>query len=136
MNPILLRWLRFNAVGLLGMALQLGLLAALNHWLPGHPLLWTALALETTVLHNFLWHRRYTWRTRGRWWPQLLRFHAANGAVSLAGNLLLVRLLVQTLPVVASNLVAIVCCSLANFALGHLWAFRPPDPRPSTHAST
>jgi putative flippase GtrA len=85
-------------------------------------------ALEITLLHNLFWHAHYTWRDRrgahagmGR----LLRFHLSNGMVSLVGNLLLMRLLVQEvhLPVLVSNGIAILCCSLVNFYLGDQWAF-------------
>jgi putative flippase GtrA len=123
----LIRWAKFNLVGALGMGVQLGSLALLNRVAPGHYLWWSAAALELTLLHNFLWHRRYTWRDRprGSVWPPLLRFHLSNGLVSLAGNLVLMRLLVTgaRLPVLLANLIAILCCSVANFRLGNQWAF-------------
>jgi len=62
---------------------------------------------------------------RGSTLNRLLRFHLSNGLVSLAGNLLLMRLLVSQahLPVLAANGIAILCCSLANFFLSHHWIF-------------
>ena len=56
---------------------------------------------------------------------RLLRFHLSNGMVSLVGNLLLMRLLVQEvhLPVLVSNGIAILCCSLVNFYVGNRWTF-------------
>jgi len=136
----LLRWAKFNLVGVLGMGVQLTALALLNRILPGHYLWASAAALELTLLHNFLWHRRYTWRDRPSTsaWPQLLRFHLANGLVSLTGNLLLMRLLVQGphLPVLLANLIAILCCSVANFSLSSKWAFRSKAPRPSLALAT
>lgn len=124
MTP-LTRWIRFNAVGVLGMGVQLAALAGFNRLLHGHYLLATGAALELTLLHNFWWHRRFTWRDRA---GSLLRFHVSNGLVSLAGNLLLMRALVQGahLPLLVANVVAIGCCSLANFALGTRWAFALP----------
>ncbi len=128
---MLMRWGRFNLVGAMGVALQLGALALLNRWTAGRYLLATAGALELTLLHNFVWHLHYTWRDHcaGAPWPvQLVRFHLSNGMVSLLGNLVLMRLLVQEarLPVVAANAVAVVCCSVANFCLGSCWAFAGP----------
>jgi putative flippase GtrA len=125
----LLRYGRFNLVGGMGMLIQLGALWILNRSLPGHYLLSTLIAVELAVLQNFFWHVRYTWRDRGGSapWPlRLLRFQLSNGAVSLGGNALLMRLLVGDagLPVSAANLAAIACCSLANFWLGDVWAFR------------
>ena len=127
MNP-LIRWAKFNAVGVLGMAVQLASLAGLNHLLAGHYLVATCTALELTLLHNFWWHRRITWRDRRDEVPRLralMRFHLSNGLVSLCGNLLLMRVLVQGAhaPVLVANAVAIVCCSFANFTLSSRWAF-------------
>ena len=63
------RWIRFLAIGLLGFLIQL---AALG-WLiarAGWPWLAATLAsVELAVVHNFLWHARWTWRDRpGRAW--------------------------------------------------------------------
>jgi len=54
------RWLTFNGVGLLGMGLQLTLMAAMIR-MGLHYLAATGLAVEATVLHNFIWHQRWTW---------------------------------------------------------------------------
>jgi putative flippase GtrA len=110
------------------MVVQLGTLALFERWIPGHYLVASAAALEVTLLHNFLWHLHYTWRDRSgvhAGMETLLRFHVSNGLVSLTGNLLLMRLLVQEahLPVLASNGIAILCCSVVNFCLSDQWAF-------------
>jgi putative flippase GtrA len=129
MNPLTLRWLKFSVVGVLGMGAQLAVLAILIR--SGlHYLLATAVAVEIALLHNYAWHRRWTWVERspapdtetGR----LLRFHLANGLVSLASNLLWMRLLagVWGLPAVPANLLAIGATSLLNFALGERWVFK------------
>lgn len=125
----LLRWWKFNVVGAMGVVVQMAALTLLNRWSPGHYLVASAMAVELTLLHNFAWHARYTWRDRrdgSAVWQQLLRFHLSNGLVSLVGNLLLMRVLVQEahLPVLVANGVAIVCCGVANFGLGDMWAFK------------
>lgn len=115
-----MRFWRFNAVGVLGFAVQLGVLALLVH-AGVHYLAATAIAVEAAILHNFAWHERWTWQDRpttGR--PRLgrlARFHAVNGGVSLAGNLLLMPLLagVYGLPVVPANAVAVLACAAINF---------------------
>lgn len=122
------RWCRFNAVGAMGMAVQLAALALLNRWSGGHYLVSTVAALELTLVHNFLWHLRYTWRDRreaSSLAAQFVRFHLSNGMVSLLGNLALMPMLVggARLPVLVANSIAILFCSLANFSLGHAWAF-------------
>jgi len=124
----LARWGKFNAVGVIGAVVQLGSLAVLNRNMPGHYLVASAVALELTLLHNFVWHVHYTWRERreqATLLRQCVRFHLSNGLVSLAGNLALMKVLVVgvRMPVLAANGIAIVCCSLINFCLGEMWVF-------------
>src|SRR5688572_24652505 len=114
MQQLVQRWISFNGVGSLGILVQLGVLALLVRR-AGVPYLWaTAIAVECAVLHNFFWHQRWTWRDRPSRSPgdivrRLCRFHALNGAVSLAGNLAIARLLTGELHVdpVAANIAAI-----------------------------
>ncbi len=125
-----LRWLKFNMVGAVGIGVQLVCLWLLTSmrvaYLPA-----TALAVEAAVLHNFLWHERFTWvdRTDGsviNSLGRLLRFNLTTGAVSIFGNLLLMRLLVggSNLKPMAANLISIAVCSLANFIVSDRWVFR------------
>lgn len=129
----LVRWMKFNLVGMMGMVVQLASLCLLNRAMHGHYLLASAAAIELTLLHNFVWHLNYTWKDRrhGSELAQLVRFHLSNGAISLAGNLVLMRLLVQDgrLPVLAANGVAILCCSILNFVAANVWAFTEPTPQ-------
>jgi putative flippase GtrA len=128
-----IRWGKFNLVGAMGMVVQLASLALFNRCAPGHYMVASAAAIELTLLHNFVWHLRYTWRDRreGSALPApavlvlLLRFHLSNGLVSMLGNLALMRVLVAEarLPVLASNAIAILCCSMINFCLGDHWTF-------------
>jgi len=133
MNPVR-RWFKFNVVGVAGMLVQLVTLAGLNHIVPRHYLLNSLLAVETAILHNFVAHVHYTWRDRIAWRDRgsrvlllsaLWRFQVSNGGVSLAGNAVLMRLLVGAthLPVLVANGVAVVACGLVNFWLGDAWAF-------------
>jgi putative flippase GtrA len=128
------RWAIFNAVGVIGFVVQLAVLTVLLH-AGAHYLVATVLAVEAAVLHNFLWHEHWTWRDRtapksdtnattlvplgsdddrrGR----LIRFHLLNGAISLAGNLLMMQALVggSGLPPVAANAFSVGICALVNF---------------------
>jgi putative flippase GtrA len=124
MNPIL-RWGKFNIVGAMGMVVQLAALALFNRWMRGHYLCATAAAIELTLIHNFFWHSLFTWSDRASTPQAFVRFQLTNGMVSLVGNLVLMRLLmhINHLPLLAANVVAILSCSVANFALGNYWAF-------------
>jgi putative flippase GtrA len=122
--------MKFNAVGGIGIVVQLAALALLRSLLKLDYLLATGLAVEIAVIHNFLWHERFTWADRPAARPvqslvRLVKFNASNGAVSIVGNLVLMRLLVGELEFnyVVSNLVAIVVCSLANFLLSDRFVF-------------
>jgi len=60
-QPRLVHWLKFNAVGTIGIFVQLSVLAMLRSGFGWNYLLSTAAAVEITVIHNFLWHERFTW---------------------------------------------------------------------------
>lgn len=129
-----LRWIKFNAIGGIGIGVQLVALVVFRSWLRLDYLLATGLAVEVAVLHNFLWHERFTWADRPATRPvqslfRLAKFNASNGAVSIIGNLLLVGLLVgeAKFSYVASNLFAIVVCSLMNFLLGDRFVFEAEE---------
>ena len=127
------RWLKFNFVGGVGIAVQLAALALFRSVLHFDYLLATALAVETAVIHNFLWHERFTWKDRTTpglkdSFVRLTKFNATNGGVSILGNLLLMRLLVGGLGMnyVAANLIAIGLCSLVNFLVSDRVVFHQP----------
>ena len=122
------RWLTFNAVGLIGASLQLGILAFLTHQLR-LPVAWaTPLAVEAAILHNFAWHRRVTWGgavAHGETGRRLLQFHALNGVVSLVGNAAITMALTgDGMHVLLANVVAILICATVNFVLGDRIVFR------------
>jgi len=129
-NRAFRRWLKFNAVGGIGIGVQLTALAIFRSLLHLDYLLATVLAVEAAVLHNFLWHERFTWADRpsGRFrhsMVRLVRFNASNGLVSILGNVLLMRLLVGALGMryFVGNLIAIATCSLVNFLLSDRFVF-------------
>jgi len=125
------RWLEFGTVGLIGVGVQLGILHVLARYGGMAPMGATAAALEVTLVHNFLWHEQLTWRDRpssgvSERVRRFITFHAANGGVSLAGNLVLTGVLLHYagLPLMGANLFAICACSVANFFLADHWVFQ------------
>lgn len=133
-----LRWLKFNAVGGVGIAVQLALLLCLKSGFDLSYMLATLLAVEGAIVHNFFWHERYTWadRVQPSWkksWLSFLRFNLTTGVVSIAGNLAIMKLMVGLchLNYLVANGVAIATCSIANFLASEHWVFRrredPPD---------
>src|SRR6185369_9145207 len=97
---------------------QLAVVAALTAFAGWPAPAATALGVEAAVLHNFIWHRRWTWRDRagGRatLGVPLLRFHLANGTISLAGNVLWSIVLTRAgLNPVLANVAAVAVMSAA-----------------------
>lgn len=132
LHPVgtLRRWLMFNAVGGMGIGVQLLTLGALADGLGLDYRLATALAVLAAVLHNFVWHEHWTWGDRcagrrGRW-ARLGSFTLVNGTLSIAGNVLFTSLYVAAFDIhhVPANLLAIATCSVANFLASHHVVFR------------
>ena len=117
------RLLPFIVIAALGFAVQVGAMVLLQR--AGLPFaLSTVVAVECAVVHNFLWHERFTWGDRHhphikRRLLRFLRFNIANGLVSIAGNMAFMYVLVGKLrvPFLAANLIAIAACALINFFL-------------------
>jgi putative flippase GtrA len=133
----LYRWAKFNAVGALGFCIQLNALWLFIVALKLTSLVATALAVETAVVHNFVWHQFLTWKDRSSekrydWLKRLYAFNLTNGAVSLAGNLFFARLTVgrHRIWLLAANLFAIAVCSLINFVLTDRLIFRTAPNEP------
>lgn len=120
------RWLKFNVVGGIGIAVQLLILALLKTGLHLDYLLATALAVEITVIHNFFWHERFTWADRtGAGFTRFLKFNLTTGFFSIAGNLLLMKLLVGFAHVnyLLANGITITACSVVNFTVSDGFVF-------------
>jgi putative flippase GtrA len=118
-------FLRFNIVGVIGFAVQLGVLVMLDA-ADVPVMLATCVAVEAAVLHNFIWHERWTWAgtTAGTRSGRLARFHLSNGLISIVGNVALTSALVQAgTPLVLANVASVLTCSMLNFAAAHLWVF-------------
>jgi dolichol-phosphate mannosyltransferase len=124
-------WIKFNVVGVLGFALQSSALFLLTH--NGRPLSYlvaTTLAVELAVLNNFVWHQRWTWKDRPstnskETFRRLAKFNLTTGLVSIAGNLVLMSILVGRLglPVAGANVVTVAGCSVVSFLVADRIAF-------------
>jgi putative flippase GtrA len=122
LKSLLLRWLKFSAVGWLGVGVQLTALTLLAGHTGLHYLAATVLAVEAAILHNFFWHERWTWGDRGLAGApgrssRLVRFNFTTGLVSILGNVVFMRLFVGALGLhyLVGNLASIASCAIANF---------------------
>ena len=126
----MIRWLKFNAVGMAGAGVQLTALWFFARIAGIEYVIATALAVEVAVLHNFAWHEAWTWRgmpREGRW-RRLGRFHVANGFVSILSNMLFTWVFKQEagFSLFVANLGAMGATALLNFALAITWVFQKP----------
>jgi len=120
------RWLEFNLVGGMGIAVQLFTLVVLKTGLHLNYLIATALAVETAVVHNFLWHERFTWAERaGADFTRFLKFNLTTGVCSIAGNLVLMKLLAGLghMNYLKANGITITACSVVNFLVSDGFVF-------------
>jgi putative flippase GtrA len=136
------RWCKFNLVGGIGIAVQFAALFFLKSLLQFNYLVATAVAVEAAILHNLVWHERFAWADRTQtlrtqivrpngkssysdWLRRLLRFHLANGTISIVGNLALMKWMVGKMHAnyLVANAIAIAVCSLANFMASEAWVF-------------
>jgi putative flippase GtrA len=120
------RWVKFNAVGAVGIAVQLGTVAVLKTGFHIDYLFATALAVEAAVLHNFIWHEAFTWADRKAKdrLSRMLKFNLTTGIFSIAGNLALTKLLVEIgINYLAANAISIAVCSAINFFLNDRLVF-------------
>jgi putative flippase GtrA len=143
--PKFLRWCKFNLVGGIGILVQFVALFFLRGVMHFNYLFATAIAVEAAVVHNFVWHEQFTWADRVRGAPRgsgaeaanilsrlfgpslrrLIRFNLSNGAVSILGNLALMRVMVGQghMNYLLANGIAIALCSVANFLVSEEWVF-------------
>src|SRR5262245_41304223 len=95
------RWARFASVGMMGFAVQLALVHVLTGVAGIDYLVSVVIAVEAAILHNFIWHERWTWRDRvtgaGREavYARLVRFNVAAGLISILGNVGFTALFVE-----------------------------------------
>jgi putative flippase GtrA len=129
------RWWKFNFVGAIGIGVQFAALFLLKSVLGFNYLFATAFAVEAAVVHNFVWHEQFTWVDRIELqglqppWrqslPRFLRFNLTTGAVSIVGNLALMKVMVGEgqMNYLVANAIAIALCSIANFVVTDTWVF-------------
>ena len=135
-----MRWWKFNLVGAIGIGVQFAALFLLKSVLGFDYLFATAFAVEAAVVHNFVWHEQFTWVDRikldrielqglqpswRRSLPRFLRFNLTTGAVSILGNLALMKVMVGEghMNYMLANAIAITLCSVANFLVSDGWVF-------------
>jgi putative flippase GtrA len=117
-------------VGALGFVVQLAVFGGLSRFGVSWPAA-TMIAVETAILHNFAWHRAWTWRHRVKgggaesWAGALLKFNAGSALTSVAGNVGVMAALLALTPLepIVANVIAIGLMNAGNFLLADRWVF-------------
>ncbi len=129
-RPLFFRWIKFSAVGWLGVSVQLTMLTLLAGRLEMHYLVATALAVQCALLNNFFWHERWTWGDRGLLgapgrWQRFLRFNATSGTLSILGNVVFMSIYVGQLGLhyLVGNIASIASCTILNFVISDRLVF-------------
>jgi putative flippase GtrA len=127
----------FLVVGAIGFVLQISALAVLTSMAGWHWLAATVASVELAVVHNYLWHARWTWRDRAAGdraarAARFLKFNAGTGLTSLAGNAGLMAVLAGGfgLPPVQANILTVGALAALNFAVADRWVFTRGSPPP------
>lgn len=130
------RWCVFNFVGFMGIVLQIATLSFLRGVLGLHYMLATVFAVESAILHNFMWHERWTWADRCSGHgdgvlSRLIRFNLSTGSFSMASNLVFMGLFVGGLGLhyIPANLLSIALGSIVNFVVSDRFVFLRTEQR-------
>jgi putative flippase GtrA len=127
------RWARFASVGMIGFAVQLTLVHLLTSVVGLDYRVAIVFAVEAAILHNFVWHERWTWRdrimgsSRQAAYARFVKFNTASGLISIVGNVFFTAVFVELAgaPVLAANVAAIACLTILNFFAADRLAFAP-----------
>lgn len=118
---------KFLAVGAMGAAVNCALLAALVHggW---HYLVASIAAIQVSIIHNFIWHDRWTFRDRrahSRWLGRFRDYEVTSFA-GMAVNWTVLAALVGWLhqPLLLANVAGIAFGTVLNFTMCKLWAWK------------
>jgi putative flippase GtrA len=125
------RFLKFSLAGTAGFAVQIAVVGLLANGFGVNYLAATAIAVETAILVNYLWHERFTWNDRPAAtvrdrWLRLCRFNALTSVTSIVGSVMVTAVLVAsfTLSPIVANVMSVVVLSVINFIGANTLVFR------------
>jgi dolichol-phosphate mannosyltransferase len=122
------RILKFSVVGASGVFVNMGLLYVLTELASLHYLLSGIIAIETSIVTNFLLNNAWTWGDRRTdvFLYRLLKYHVSAGLTGILANWLLLLLLTEVFGMyyLISNIIGIGVGMTSNFLLNDLWTFR------------
>jgi len=124
----------FGIVGISGIFVNMGILWIITHYANIHYALASPIAIELSIINNFIWNDRFTWHGRRSAlqhsiWYGLLRFNLVSWIAGSMNWLLLIAFTEGLgLYYLWGNLLAIAIASALNFVLNEKWTFRSIPP--------
>lgn len=122
--PLLFTAVRFGAVGLMGVAVNEGVLAALHLGLGVGVTAAAVVATQVAIVANYLGNERFTFGLRPAW-ARLARFElTALGGAAITVLALRALMALTPLDVLLANLAAIAAGTVWNFVVNVGWTWR------------
>ncbi len=120
------RMIKFSIVGLSGVLVQLGTLYLLKEFIHIPPEIASPIAIELSILNNFIWNDLWTWhdRKQGKWRVRCLKYHSSvfiSALINYAVFVLLYRSFHTHY--ILSSAVGIGAGAGLNFFVNHLWTY-------------
>jgi dolichol-phosphate mannosyltransferase len=123
------RLLKFGAVGLTGIGVNMGSLYLLTEFGKVPYFIGSLVAIELSILSNFWMNHVWTWRDRsevGTFWTKLWRYHVGAGITALLGNYLILIGLTELFGInyLISNFIGIAVGTFSNYVINDVWTFK------------
>jgi dolichol-phosphate mannosyltransferase len=124
------RFIKFGLVGTWGFVVNMFFLWFMTENAGLYYLLSSIIAIEISLVNNFVLNDLWTWRDRGKegrkeYFKRMFKYHVSAGAAMLA-NLLVLWILTEVfhLYYLASNVFGILCGMLLNYFINDRWTFK------------
>ncbi|MDQ7824269.1 MAG: GtrA family protein [Candidatus Eremiobacteraeota bacterium] len=120
--------LRYAAIGILNTAVGYGSYAALLYFFKLHYLASSVLSNVVAITHAFLWHKYWTFRSKGPFAAEYAKF-ASFYVVSAFLGLLITAFFVEMAHIDAyrAGLISIFICAVISYFVNKYWSFREHD---------
>jgi dolichol-phosphate mannosyltransferase len=122
------RFIKFCLVGLSGAVVNLGLLYILTEFAGFFYLISSIIAIEISIITNFLLNNAWTWndrRKKGAFFSRLGKFNLVSiGSLVINAGILYLLTSFAGIYYIISNMIGIVAAALWNFFVNHYWTFK------------
>lgn len=127
-NLLNTRILKFSVVGVSGVLVNMGILFILTEYFHILYLISSIIAIEMSIISNFLLNDIWTWRdrTKKKFIYRFVQYHISVGITAVLVNWGILFILTEVFDVyyLISNLIGIGVGTLSNYIINDLWTFR------------